>query len=127
MHREVSSNDYRYRSVLFISFAHTEKLRRRRISTETIEAAIRDGEMIEDYPNDPRGPSCLIYGTTREGRPIHVVCGTIQPDHMVIIWEQNHSPCIHATGSHRSDTRHTLSTAFLPRQGDQQLLLLFVR
>jgi hypothetical protein len=68
-----------------ISFTHTEKLRRRRISIETIEAAIRDGEIIEDYPNDPRGPSCLIYGITREERPIHVVCGTIQPDYIVII------------------------------------------
>ena len=68
-----------------VSFTHTEKLRRRRISVETIEEAIRTGEIIEDYPNDPRGPSCLIHGVTREGRPIHVVCGKIDSDQIVII------------------------------------------
>lgn len=68
-----------------ISFTHTEKLRRRQISIETIEIAICHGEIIEDYPNDPRGASCLIYGAIGDGRPIHVVCGTIQPDHIVII------------------------------------------
>lgn len=80
-----------------ISFTHTEKLRRRQISIETIEAAICHGEIIEDYPNDPRGPSCLIYGTTRAGRPIHVVCGTIQLDHIVIItaYEPNPEEWVH--------------------------------
>lgn len=45
-----------------ISFTHTEKLRRRRISLNTIEQAISQGEIIEDYTQDPRGPSCLIRG-----------------------------------------------------------------
>ena len=32
-------------------------------------------EIIEDYPNDPRGPSCLIIGTTDlNGRIAHIVC-----------------------------------------------------
>lgn len=68
-----------------ISFTHTEKLRRRRISLETIEEAIRIGAIIEDYPNDPRGPSCLIHGVSHEGRPIHVVCGTTSNDEILII------------------------------------------
>ena len=38
-----------------ISFTHTEKLRRRKINLETIEEVIQRGEIIEDYPNDPRG------------------------------------------------------------------------
>ena len=38
-----------------ISFTHTEKLRRRKIALETIEQVIQRGEIIEDYPNDPRG------------------------------------------------------------------------
>lgn len=40
-----------------------------------IEAAIIDqGELLEDYPNDPRGQSCLVLGFVG-GRPIHVVLG----------------------------------------------------
>ena len=34
-----------------------------------------DPEVIEDYPNDPRGPSCLIMGITGQtGRIAHIVC-----------------------------------------------------
>jgi len=36
-----------------ISFTHTEKLRRRKITLETIEQVIQRGEIIEDYPDDP--------------------------------------------------------------------------
>lgn len=68
-----------------ISFTHTEKLRRRKISLTTIEDAIRTGNIIEDYPKDPRGPSCLIHGITQEGRPIHVVCGRIDREEIIII------------------------------------------
>ncbi|MDP3091475.1 MAG: DUF4258 domain-containing protein [Nitrospira sp.] len=30
-----------------------------------IEAALLQGDLIEEYPNDPRGPSCLV-GAWRE-------------------------------------------------------------
>lgn len=36
--------------------------------------AIAAGEVIEDYPDDKYGPSCLIYGKTRAQRPLHVQC-----------------------------------------------------
>ncbi len=36
--------------------------------------AIRIGEVIEDYPQDKYGPSCLVLGRTRAGRPLHVHC-----------------------------------------------------
>jgi len=32
------------------------------------------GEVIEDYPQDSRGHSCLILGLGQNNRPIHVVC-----------------------------------------------------
>jgi hypothetical protein len=44
-----------------------------------------DAKIIEDYPNDPRGPSCLILGFTKQNRPIHVVCGIGEPETLVII------------------------------------------
>ena len=44
------------------------------LDIEEIEAAMLQGEIIEDYPEDPRGPSCLIAG--RAGtRHVHVVLG----------------------------------------------------
>lgn len=44
------------------------------ISTKEIREAIEHGKIIEDYPDDKYGPSCLIYGKTNDGRPIHVQC-----------------------------------------------------
>ena len=46
----------------------------RHISVQEIMEAIAGGEVIEDYPTDKYGPSCLIMGFARSGRPIHVQC-----------------------------------------------------
>ena len=37
-----------------------------------IETAIMEGEIIEEYPDDPRGSSCLVAGHAA-ARPVHVV------------------------------------------------------
>ena len=39
-----------------------------------IETAIADGEIIERYPHDPRGSSCLIAGHSGS-KPVHIVIG----------------------------------------------------
>ena len=39
-----------------------------------IEAAILGGEILEQYPDDGRGESCLLLGFS-DNIPIHVVCG----------------------------------------------------
>ncbi len=44
----------------------------RRISVQEIRESIFNGEVIENYPEDKYGPSCLIYGKTAGGRAIHV-------------------------------------------------------
>ena len=67
-----------------ISFTHTEKLRERKIGAEDIEEAIRNGVLIEDYPDDPRGPSGLILGRPG-GRTLHVVCGRLEEEQILII------------------------------------------
>jgi len=72
------------RGAYVVSFTHTEKLRRRRISAHNIEEAIANGAIIEDYQDDPRGPSCLILGHSAE-RPIHAVCGRVGSDEILII------------------------------------------
>ena len=38
--------------------------------------AIQSGEIIEDYPDDKYGPSCLILGFTMSGRPLHIQCSS---------------------------------------------------
>ena len=38
------------------------------------EAISGGGEIIEDYPEDKYGPSCLILGFTKTGRPLHIQC-----------------------------------------------------
>ncbi|MDY7080087.1 MAG: DUF4258 domain-containing protein [Chloroflexota bacterium] len=43
------------------------------ITIDDIKTAILNGELLEDYPDDPRGHSCLIFGTTEDERPLHVV------------------------------------------------------
>ena len=45
-------------------------------SPEILFALCQDApEIIEDYPDDPRGGSCLIWGTTADGAVVHLVCG----------------------------------------------------
>ena len=44
--------------------------------TDLIEAICRDApEIIEDYPEDTRGPACLVLGWADLARPLHVVVG----------------------------------------------------
>jgi hypothetical protein len=44
-----------------------------------IEDALVRGEILEDYPNDPRGESCLVLGYAGT-KSIHVVTGWARKD-----------------------------------------------
>jgi hypothetical protein len=46
----------------------------RRITVQETREVFSDAEVIEDYPEDKYGPSCLILGRTRAGRPLHIQC-----------------------------------------------------
>ncbi len=46
----------------------------RHIRLDEIREATKSGDIIEDYPEDKYGPSCLIFGYTRAGRPLHIQC-----------------------------------------------------
>lgn len=46
----------------------------RRIGIPEVRECVASGEIIEDYPDDKYGPSCLIFGTTANNRPLHVQC-----------------------------------------------------
>ena len=54
------------------------------ISTQEVRSAIFYGEIVEDYPEDVRGHSCLMMGRGNGGRPIHIVCAP-KPDYLAVI------------------------------------------
>lgn len=67
--RVVASNRYEISQ-------HAERERRNDgLSLADIEHAVQTGEIIEAYPDDPRGASCLVFGRARDGRPMHLVIG----------------------------------------------------
>jgi len=46
----------------------------RDIWPDELKEVIIPGEIIESYPEDKYGPSCLILGMTEKGRVLHVQC-----------------------------------------------------
>lgn len=56
-----------------------------RIFMSELEGALIDCEVIEDYPDDPRGASFLALGFSG-GRPIHAVCSIrTEPEEILLI------------------------------------------
>lgn len=67
------------------------------ISKDEVREVVLNGEIIEDYPEDKRGHSCLILGFSQNGRPLHLVCAP-KEEYLAIItvyvpslknWEDN--------------------------------------
>ena len=56
----------------------------RMITPPEVEHIVISGEVIEDYPQDPRGPSCLLLGAGEGGRSLDVVCSP-KEDYLAII------------------------------------------
>ncbi|MBU1487762.1 DUF4258 domain-containing protein [bacterium] len=50
-----------------------------------MEFVLSNCEIIEEYPDDPRGESCLVAGFTPEGIPVHVVCGKNLSGHLILV------------------------------------------
>ena len=46
----------------------------RNITPEEVAQTVLAGEVIEDYPDDKYGPSCLLFGRTAGQRALHVQC-----------------------------------------------------
>jgi len=59
----------------------------RGITTLDIEHVILNGEIIEQYPEDEPFPSCLIFGLTERGRPLHVVCANADVVKIITVYE----------------------------------------
>jgi len=46
----------------------------RDLTPEEVAQTLLAGEVIEDYPDDKYGPSCLVCGETKSRRMLHVQC-----------------------------------------------------
>ncbi len=55
------------------------------LRVDEIEQSVQSGELLEDYPDDPRGHSCLILGYTEEGRAIHSIWGLLTDSRVRLI------------------------------------------
>jgi hypothetical protein len=69
MKGKVASGDYE-----FSKHAVDQSIIRHISVDEVIEAISSSAEIIEDYPDDKYGSSCLLLGFTRSGRPLHIQC-----------------------------------------------------
>jgi len=71
--------------ILFLPHAVSQMSREdRMISPVEVEKVVTTGEIIENYPEDKRGHSCLMLGWVGEDRPLHVVCSP-KEDYLAII------------------------------------------
>jgi hypothetical protein len=75
--KQVESGEYRFTIHAF------ERCVERSISPVEIKEVILSGKIIEEYPQDKYGLSCLIWGITKKGKILHVQCsiqfGLLQP------------------------------------------------
>lgn len=55
------------------------------LTISDLEAVLMDCEIIEQYPKDPRGESCLAAGFISPRIPVHVVCGRNRSGHWILI------------------------------------------
>ena len=63
------------RRILFLPHAIRQMSRPdRMIGTGVVRRIIAQGEVVEDYPEDIRGHSCLMMGFDEEGKPVHILC-----------------------------------------------------
>lgn len=56
----------------------------RMIAPEEVQTVAITGRLVEDYPDDPRGHSCLLLGPGDGGRPIHIVVAP-KDDYLAVV------------------------------------------
>ncbi len=61
----------------------------RRLKRKDIEAAIKSGEIIEDYPDHHYGPACLLLGKTAKNKKIHILCSLQDTMDIITVYEPN--------------------------------------
>ena len=56
------------------------RLLQRGISLDDVICAVKNGEIIENYPDDYPYPSCLLLGHGEDRQALHVVCGASETE-----------------------------------------------
>lgn len=51
-----------------------DQMMHRNILVHEVKEAMSTPEILEHYPNDKYGPSCLVLGFSSKGKSLHVVC-----------------------------------------------------
>lgn len=73
------------KKLLFLPHAIRQMSRpERMITPQEVEKVGMTGELVEDYPHDSRGHSCLLLGFGEDDRTIHVVCSP-KEDYLAVI------------------------------------------
>jgi hypothetical protein len=62
-----------------------EEVRADHLSYEEVFFSVFQGEIIETYPTDKPYPSCLIYGDTFKGEPVHSVWAYNQENRWAVL------------------------------------------
>jgi len=83
--RKVEAGDYR------LTVHGFERCVERGISPDELKDVILSGEIIENYPEDKYGPSCLINGTTKTEKILHVQC-SIEPVWIITAYDPTLKP-----------------------------------
>ena len=78
IHREIEKQTYQ------ISIHADDERLADGLKIDELELALTNCEIIEQYPEDPRGESCLALSFV-VGKPIHFVCGINRAGHLVLI------------------------------------------
>jgi hypothetical protein len=68
-----------------ISYHALKRCDERGIGLQYLLEALTKGEVLEVYPEDQRGSSCLLLGKASDGKHIHVVCSIDNEGHLIII------------------------------------------
>lgn len=55
------------------------------LTVQDIDEALSNCEIVEEYPEDKRGQSCLLLGHTASKQPIHLVCAPKADQRVIII------------------------------------------
>lgn len=69
---------------IFITTHAQQEMDEEGITSDDVLQAIRAGHILENYPDDQRGPSCLLNGVCGTGRLLHIVCATQSPVLIII-------------------------------------------
>lgn len=77
-----------FRNKRYVMTYHgSDRAAKRRVRAREIEQAIVSGTVVEDYPDDKYGPSCLILGYTEANRALHIQVSYSQAIKVITVYE----------------------------------------